>query len=80
MTLPADFPPGEYPHLTPAAEFRTGCAQEVAELARLEHPRLRDAVLAFRAIDRHEFGTPAWWDALGVVRDIADRIETGARP
>src|SRR5690606_16429781 len=59
--------------LTPAQEARLGAAQEAAELAHLEHPRLRDAVLNLRA--QTDMDAPAWWDAYRALMDVAERIE-----
>lgn len=47
----------------------------VAEYAALSAPALRDAALAWRAVDRAEIFTPAWWDATEALRTVVDRID-----
>ena len=50
----------------PADLMRQAHAEEAAETVA--------ALLAWRAVDVREYDTEAWWDAMGRLRDLADRI------
>ncbi len=73
MTRPSDF------------AHRTALARQIGVAARNtfaphEADQLTRAVRAWRAIDRTEYETPAWWEALSNLRNVIDRMERWGQP